>query len=94
MLLRQCVRLVVRRRAWYSGSRPAHGSVDEKKSFSWSLASAHEMPALSALESGCLTANQPFASGSLIFLMKLIQEFSSPCGIRSGFVRTPRESYE
>lgn len=87
--LKQLVRLSVRNLRWNSPSSADHGSLELKKSSSISRAFIQDTPAFNALESGCLTANHPFVRGSRMPRIKFSQSFSSPCGIRSGFVKTP-----
>lgn len=91
IVLRHSVRFAVRSRRWYSNSSAAHGSFDAKKSSSSARASIHDTPARSVFESGCFTANQPFASGSRAFRTNPSQSSSSPCGMRSGLVSTPAD---
>jgi len=89
ILLKDSVRFRVPNLFWQYVSAVDHGEVLAKKFFSWARASAHVIPVLRALDPGCLTVNHPFASGSASFRMKRSQLSSSPCGIRSGLVKTP-----
>ena len=87
--LKDSVRFCVPNLFWQYVSAVDHGEVLVKKCFSWARASPHVIPVLRSLDPGCLTVNHPFASGSASFLRKRSQLSSSPCGIRSGLVKTP-----
>lgn len=89
--LRRPTRFEVRKCFWYVGSSSHHGAVIEKNAFSFSRASCQVQFCFKSFELGCLTQYQLLSRGSLEFLMNFSHSSSSPCGIRSGLVKTPNK---